>query len=80
MYILSKKNFLSVLAHYKDFQEEIHRIFPLILDTKHIATGLIRKVYDPCYLCFSKSMHITVWLTSTLKYYYHILVDHYWTL
>ncbi|XP_022343153.2 poly(A)-specific ribonuclease PNLDC1-like [Crassostrea virginica] len=33
-------------AHYKDFQEEIHRIFPLILDTKHIATGLIRKKLD----------------------------------
>lgn len=33
------------LAHYKDFQEEIHRIFPLIIDTKSIATHLIKKVY-----------------------------------
>lgn len=33
------------IAHYKDFQEEIHRIFPLIIDTKSIATHLIKKVY-----------------------------------
>lgn len=33
-------------AHYKDFQEEIHRIFPLIIDTKSIATHLIKKKLD----------------------------------
>ncbi|XP_056021406.1 poly(A)-specific ribonuclease PNLDC1-like isoform X2 [Ostrea edulis] len=33
-------------AHYRDFKTEIHRIFPLIIDTKQISTYMIRKKID----------------------------------
>ncbi|XP_061188367.1 poly(A)-specific ribonuclease PNLDC1-like [Saccostrea echinata] len=33
-------------AHYKDFKTELNKMFPLIIDTKHVSTNLIRMKLD----------------------------------
>lgn len=37
--------FIYDIVYYKDFQEEIYRIFFLIIDIKSIVIYLIKKVY-----------------------------------